>query len=99
MSQTGYSIRGKEEIDLPWGGKLMYYNCIVGGAIDARFHPSILKEITEKMHEGPLTGSYVRDVRVILFDELFLVDSNDLAFKTAGMMAFKENFHNADHNR
>lgn len=94
---TGYSIRGKEEIDLPWGGKLMYYNCIVGGAIDARFHPSILKGIMEKMHEGPLTGSYVRDVRVILFDgKMHSVDSNDLAFKTAGMMAFKENFHNAD---
>jgi len=93
----GYSIRGKEEHDLPWGGKLVYYNCIVGGAIDARFHPSILKGIMEKMNEGPLTGSYVRDVRVILYDgKMHSVDSNDLAFKTAGMMAFKENFHNAD---
>lgn len=94
---TGYSIRGKEEIDLPWGGKLVYYNCIVGGAIDARFHPSILKGIMDKMQQGPLTGSYVRDVRVIVFDgKMHSVDSNDMAFKTAGMMAFKENFHNAD---
>jgi len=94
---TGYNIRGKEEHDLPWGGKLVYYNCIVGGAIDTRFHPSILKGIMEKMQEGPLTGSYVRDVRVILFDgKMHAVDSNDLAFKLAGMMAFKENFHNAD---
>lgn len=93
----GYNIRGKEEIDLPWGGKLVYYNCIVGGAIDTRFHPSILKGIMEKMHEGPLTGSYVRDIQVIVFDgKMHSVDSNDLAFKTAGMMAFKENFHNAD---
>lgn len=93
----GVSIRGKEVIDLPWGGKLVYYNCIVGGAIDARFHPSILKGIMEKMNEGPLTGSYVRDVRVIIYDgKMHSVDSNDLAFKLAGMMAFKENFHNAD---
>ena len=94
---TGYSIRGKEEIDLPWGGKLVYYNCVVGGAIDARFHPSILKGIMEKMNTGPLTGSYVRDVRVIVFDgKMHPVDSNDLSFKLAGMMAFKENFVNAD---
>jgi elongation factor G len=94
---TGYNIRGKEEHDLPWGGKLIYYNCVVGGAIDTRFHPSILKGIMEKMHEGPLTGSYVRDIRVIVYDgKMHTVDSNDLSFKIAGMMAFKENFHNAD---
>ncbi len=93
----GFNIRGKEEIDLPWGGKLIYYNCIVGGAIETRFHPSILKGIMEKMNRGPLTGSYVRDVRVILFDgKMHSVDSNDLAFRTAGMMAFKENFVKAD---
>ncbi|HSN48464.1 MAG TPA: elongation factor G [Flavobacterium sp.] len=93
----GYNIRGKEEIDLHWGGKLIYYNCVVGGAIDTRFHPSILKGIMEKMTKGPLTGSYVRDVRVILYDgKMHPVDSNDLAFKTAGMMAFKENFIKAD---
>jgi elongation factor G len=93
---TGVSIRGKEEIDLPWGGKLVYYNCIVGGAIDARFHPSILKGIMEKMQQGPLTGSHVQDVRVIVFDgKMHPVDSNDLSFKIAGMMAFKENFINA----
>jgi len=94
---TGYNIRGKEEHDLPWGGKLMYYNCVVGGAIDTRFHPSIMKGIMEKMYEGPLTGSYVRDIRVIVYDgKMHTVDSNDLSFKIAGMMAFKENFHNAD---
>ena len=94
---TGYNIRGKEEHDLSWGGKLVYYNCVVGGAIDTRFHPSIMKGIMEKMHEGPLTGSYVRDVRVIVYDgKMHTVDSNDLSFKLAGMMAFKENFHNAD---
>ncbi|HWS59512.1 MAG TPA: elongation factor G [Flavobacterium sp.] len=93
----GFNIRGKEEINLAWGGKLLYYNCIVGGAIDTRFHPSILKGIMEKMTKGPLTGSYVRDVRVILYDgKMHPVDSNDLAFKTAGMMAFKENFVKAD---
>jgi len=93
----GYSIRGKEEIDLPWGGKLVYYNCIVGGAIDTRFHPSILKGIMEKMQEGPLTGSHVQDVCVVVYDgKMHAVDSNDLSFKIAGMMAFKENFVNAN---
>ena len=93
----GYSIREKEILDLPWGGKLVFYNCIVGGVIDQRFIPSIQKGIMEKMHEGPLTGSYVRDVRVIVYDgKMHPVDSNDISFKIAGMMAFKEAFHLAD---
>lgn len=92
-----YSIRGKEFIDLPWGGKLAFYNCIVGGVIDARFIPSILKGIMEKMEEGPITGSYVRDVRVCIFDgKMHPVDSNDISFKIAGMMAFKDAFMRAE---
>jgi elongation factor G len=91
-----FTIRGTEIIDLEWGGKLVYYNCIVGGAIDARFMPSILKGIMEKMHEGPITGSYVRDICVYIYDgKMHPVDSNDMAFKIAGMMAFKEAFHAA----
>lgn len=94
---TGVSIRNKDEIDLPWGGKLVFYNCIVGGVIDARFLPSILKGVMEKMKEGPLTGSYVRDVRVIVYDgKMHAVDSNDIAFKIAGMRAFKQAFIKAD---
>ncbi len=93
----GHSIREKEVHELPWGGKLIFYNCIVGGVIDQRFIPSIQKGIMEKMHEGPLTGSYVRDVRVIVYDgKMHPVDSNDISFKIAGMMAFKEAFHQAD---
>ena len=93
----GHSIREKEIHELPWGGKLVFYNCIVGGVIDQRFIPSIQKGIMEKMHEGPLTGSYVRDVRVIVYDgKMHPVDSNDISFKIAGMMAFKEAFHLAD---
>ncbi|MEM8566769.1 MAG: elongation factor G [Bacteroidota bacterium] len=89
----GVHIRNKEEIDLPWGGKLIFYNCIVGGVIDARFLPSILKGVMEKMEEGPLTGSYVRDVRVVVYDgKMHAVDSNDIAFKIAGMKAFKQAF-------
>lgn len=89
----GVSIRGKDTIVLPWGGKLMYYNCVVGGAIDQRFHASIQKGVLEKMENGPLSGSFVRDVRVMVLDgKMHAVDSNDLAFKTAGMMAFKECF-------
>ncbi len=92
-----FNVRGVETIDLDWGGKLIYHNCIVGGAIDARFMPSILKGIMDKMHEGPVTGSYVRDICVYIYDgKMHPVDSNDMAFKIAGMMAFKEAFHAAD---
>jgi elongation factor G len=91
-----YNVRGKEVIDLAWGGKLEFLNCIVGGAIDARFLPSILKGVMEKMENGPLTGSYIRDVRVIVCDgKMHSVDSNDIAFKMAGLNAFKEAFMNA----
>ncbi len=94
---TEYTVRGKEVIDLEWGGKLVFYNCIVGGVIDTRFIPSILKGVMEKMEEGPITGSYVRDVCVIVFDgKMHPVDSNDISFKIAGMMAFKDAFMKAE---
>jgi elongation factor G len=81
---------------LKWGGKLVYNNCIVGGAIDQRFMPSILKGVLEKMQDGPLTGSYVRDVRVSVFDgKMHPVDSNDISFKIAGLMAFRQAFEQA----
>ncbi len=92
-----YTVRGKEVIDLEWGGKLVFYNCIVGGVIDVRFIPSILKGVMEKMEEGPITGSYVRDVRVMVYDgKMHAVDSNDISFKIAGMMAFKDAFMQAE---
>jgi elongation factor G len=94
---TEFTVRGKEEIDLEWGGKLVFYNCIVGGVIDARFIPSILKGVMEKMEEGPITGSYVRDVCVLVYDgKMHPVDSNDISFKIAGMMAFKDAFMKAE---
>src|SRR5258706_1606264 len=94
---TEFSVRGKEFIDLEWGGKLVFYNCIVGGVIDTRFIPSILKGVMEKMEEGPITGSYVRDVRVMVHDgKMHPVDSNDISFKIAGMMAFKDAFMKAE---
>ena len=94
---AGLNVRGRDEHPLPWGGKLVYYNCIVGGAIDTRFHPSILKGVMEKMAEGPLTGSYVRDVRVSVYDgKMHPVDSNDISFRLAGLKAFKEAFSQAD---
>jgi elongation factor G len=91
-----FNLRGKEEINLDWGGKLVYYNSIVGGAIDARFMPAILKGIMDKMEEGPLTGSYARDIRVIVYDgKMHPVDSNELSFRLAGRNAFKEGFKKA----
>ena len=90
------NIKGKEEYDLDWGGKLQFYNSIVGGAIDARFMPAILKGIMEKMDEGPLTGSYARDIRVVIYDgKMHPVDSNEISFKLAARNAFKEAFRNA----
>ncbi|MBX2925406.1 MAG: elongation factor G [Chitinophagaceae bacterium] len=90
---AGLNVRNRDVHDLPWGGKLVFYNCIVGGAIDLRFLPSILKGVMEKMQNGPLTGSYVRDVRVSVFDgRMHPVDSNDISFKIAGLMAFKNAF-------
>lgn len=93
----GFNIRGKEEVDLPWGGKLVFYNCIVGGVIDQRYLPSIMKGILEVMENGPLTGSYIRDVRAMIHDgKMHSVDSNDFSFKIAGAHAFKKAFLNAD---
>lgn len=88
--------RDKEEIVLPWGGKLVYMNCIVGGSIDARFIPAIVKGIMEKMEVGPLTGSYARDIRVYVYDgKMHPVDSNEISFRLAGRNAFSIAFKNA----
>lgn len=87
------SVRDVQEIDLEWGGKLVFQNCIVGGVIDARFLPAILKGVMDKMENGPLTGCRARDIRVSVYDgSMHPVDSNEAAFKTAGLMAFKNAF-------
>ena len=88
--------KGTEEVTLDWGGKLVFVNSVVGGAIDARFMPAILKGIMERMERGPLTGSYARDVRVIVYDgKMHPVDSNEISFMLAGRNAFSEAFRNA----
>ena len=90
------SVRDRDVIDLEWGGKLIYVNCIVGGSIDARFMPAILKGIMEKMEIGPLTGSYARDIRVYVYDgKMHPVDSNEISFRLAGRNAFSQAFKNA----
>ena len=87
------NIKGKEEIDLEWGGKLVFINSVVGGAIDARFMPAILKGVMERMEQGPLTGSYARDVRVSVYDgKMHPVDSNELSFMLAARNAFSAAF-------
>ena len=91
------NVRNKEEIPLEWGGKLVFINSVVGGAIDTRFMPAILKGIMSRMEQGPLTGSYARDVRVIVYDgKMHPVDSNELSFMLAGRNAFSMAFKNAN---
>jgi len=90
------NVKGKEEATLPWGGKFEFYNCVVGGAIDASFMPAIKKGIMQKLEEGPLTGSYARDIRVFIYDgKMHPVDSKEIAFIIAGRNAFKEAFRTA----
>jgi elongation factor G len=92
----GFSLRNKEVVELDWGGKLVFYNCVVGGAIDARYMSAIMKGILEVMEHGPITGSPARDIRVMVYDgKMHSVDSNDLAFKLASIHAFKDAFMNA----
>ena len=91
------NVRDKQVIPLDWGGKLVVYNCIVGGAIDARFIPAIVKGLMDRMEQGPLTGSYARDVRVMIYDgKMHPVDSNEISFRLAGRNAFSQAFKNAN---
>ncbi len=91
------SVRDTQEIPLGWGGKLVVHNCIVGGAIDARFIPAIVKGLMDRMEQGPLTGSYARDVRVCIYDgKMHPVDSNEISFRLAGRNAFSEAFRSAN---
>lgn len=90
------NVKSTEVIDLEWGGKLVFVNSVVGGAIDTRFMPAILKGVMSRMEQGPLTGSYARDVRVIVYDgKMHPVDSNEISFMLAGRHAFSEAFKNA----
>ena len=94
--ETQLNIKSQDITDLEWGGKLEFYNCVVGGAIDLGFMPAILKGIKERMVEGPLTGSYARDIRVFVYDgKMHPVDSKEIAFIIAGRNAFREAFRNA----
>ncbi|MBR6362829.1 MAG: elongation factor G [Bacteroidales bacterium] len=93
---TELKVKNRQEFDLDWGGKLEFINCVVGGAIDEGFMPAILKGINDKMTEGPLTGSYARDIRVYVYDgKMHPVDSKEIAFILAARNAFKEAFRNA----
>jgi len=92
----GLTVRGRDIEELPWGGKLAFFWCIVGGSIDSKFSSAIKKGVMSKMAEGPLTGSRCRDIRVSVYDgKMHPVDSNDMAFQLAGTMAFKTAFQDA----
>ena len=94
--ETQLNIKTQDISEMEWGGKLEFYNCVVGGAIDLSFMPAILKGIKERMVEGPLTGSYARDIRVFVYDgKMHPVDSKEIAFIIAGRNAFREAFRNA----
>ena len=94
--ETQLNIKTQDITEMEWGGKLEFYNCVVGGAIDLSFMPAILKGIKERMVEGPLTGSYARDIRVFVYDgKMHPVDSKEIAFIIAGRNAFREAFRNA----
>ncbi|MCK5029600.1 MAG: elongation factor G, partial [Bacteroidales bacterium] len=90
------NVRDEDVIELKWGGKLVFYNCIVGGVIDKNYMPAIIKGLMEKMENGPLTGSYARDIRVSVYDgKMHDVDSNEISFKIAGSKAFSDAFKRA----
>src|SRR5258706_4755231 len=90
------TARNREYENLPWGGTLAFYWCIVGGSIDSKFSSAIKKGVMNKMNEGPLTGSHCRDIRISIYDgKMHPVDSNDMAFQLAGTMAFKNDFQHA----
>jgi elongation factor G len=90
------TMKGKQVINLEWGGQLVFINSVVGGAIDTRFMPAILKGIMDCMEHGPLTGSYARDVRVVVYDgKMHPVDSNELSFMLAARHAFSDAFKDA----
>ena len=90
------NAKSTETVDLEWGGKLVFINSVVGGAIDTRFMPAILKGVMQRMEQGPLTGCYARDVRVIVYDgKMHPVDSNELSFMLAGRQAFAQAFRDA----
>ena len=93
---SGLNVRKSEIEDLPWGGKLAFYWCIVGGSIDAKFANAIKKGVMQKMEEGPLTGSYCQNIRVCVYDgKMHPVDSNDMAFMIAASQVFKNAFENS----
>ena len=93
---TGLNVRNEEIEELPWGGKLVFDWCIVGGSIDAKYSNAIKKGVMQKMEEGPLTGSYCRDIRVSIYDgKMHAVDSNDMAFMIAAAQVFKNAFQTA----
>ena len=90
------SVRDVQKYDLDWGGRLIFVNCIVGGSIDTRFLPAILKGLMDRMEQGPLTGSYARDVRICVYDgKMHPVDSNEISFRLAGRNAFSDAFKHA----
>jgi len=78
------------------GSGILFENGIIGGAIPKEFIPAIEKGVREAADGGVLAGYPVTDVRIRLYDGSYHeVDSNEMAFKMAGSIAFKEGMQKA----
>ncbi len=75
---------------LPRGSGFVFEDQIVGGVIPRQYIPAVEKGIVEAMHRGPVAGYPVVDFKVELFDGSYHdVDSNEMSFKMAGILAFR----------
>ncbi|MEC9340768.1 MAG: elongation factor G [Pseudomonadota bacterium] len=79
------------------GAGYEFVNGIVGGVVPREYIGAVDKGVQEQMENGVIAGYPVVDVKVTLYDGSYHdVDSNEMAFKIAGSMAFKEGARNAD---
>lgn len=87
------NVRSEQALELEWGGTLKFLWCIVGGSIDAKYQNAIIKGVMKTLENGPMTGSFARDIRISVYDgKMHSVDSNDMAFMLASAQCVKTAF-------